>query len=436
MSSEPAGGIDRRLHVLHLDMDAFYVAVEVQKDPSLRGRPVVVGGTGDRGVVATASYEARAFGVRSAMPTAVARRRCPDAVFLHGDHARYAEVSATLHEVLASITPVIEPIALDEAFLDVAGAFRLFGDGRTIATLLRGRIADELGLACSVGVARTKLLAKMASEAAKPMADRRGTRPGPGVVVVDVADELDFLHPHPIRALWGVGPKTHEKLAGIGIVVIGDLTKVPLRTLEAAIGASAANHLSTLAAGHDDRMVVSSRAAKSIGHEETFAADLHSMEEIEAVLLRLSDAVAARVRRAGQAASTIQMKVRFGDFTTITRSSTPGEELVTAADFLAAGRALLRTEPLRGDMTARGIRLLGVSAMNLADPVGRQLTFDEVLAGAEATDRPAPEWDEVTGTLDEIRARFGTDAIGPGRLARVSKREPGREMWGPEADAT
>lgn len=424
--------VDRRLSVLHLDMDAFYVSVEVQRDPSLRGRPVVVGGTGDRGVVAAASYEARAYGVRSAMPTAVARRRCPDAVFLHGDHARYGEVSASLHEIFASVTPTIEPIALDEAFLDISGAFRLFGDGRTIAQMLRDRIRDELDLSCSVGVARTKLLAKMASEAAKPIADRRGPRPGKGVVVVEVDDELDFLHGHPIRALWGVGPKTHEKLATIGIVTIGDLAHTPERTLAAAVGTGAATHLSALAAGHDDRHVVAERAAKSIGHEETFPVDLHDLDSIEAVLVRLADAVAQRVRAAEVAASTVQLKIRFGDFTTITRSSTPGDEMTTATDFLRVARAVLRSEPLAGDMTARGVRLLGLSGSNLAAPSGRQLSFDELLEGPHDDDVESTGWDEVTEALDDIRARFGDKAIVPGRLAGGDGRV-GRDRWGPSS---
>ncbi|MDP9389105.1 MAG: DNA polymerase IV, partial [Actinomycetota bacterium] len=204
-------------------MDAFYAAVEVRRDPTLAGRPVIVGGTGERGVVASCSYEARAYGVASAMPTAQARRLCPHAVFVHGEMARYVEYSRRIHEVFASFTPLVEGIALDEAFLDVAGARRLFGPAPEVARAVRARIADELGLGCSVGVAATKLVAKLASERAKPRATPRGPRPGTGVVVVRPGDEVAFLHPLPVSALWGVGPATEERLRRRGVATVGDL---------------------------------------------------------------------------------------------------------------------------------------------------------------------------------------------------------------------
>jgi DNA polymerase IV len=429
-------GADRRLGVVHVDMDAFYVSVEVQADPTLRGKPVIVGGTGDRGVVAAASYEARAHGVRSAMPTAVARRRCPDAIFLHGDHDRYAEVSAHLHEIFGTYTPVIEPIALDEAFLDIRGAFRLFGAGVELGHTLRSHVFNELGLTCSVGVARNKLLAKMASEAAKPVADVRGTRPGLGVVAVPIDNELDFLQQHPIRALWGVGPKTHEKLMSLGIATIGDLSRVPIGALTASIGANSARHLQQLSMGIDDRPVVASRAAKSIGHEETFSVDHHDVDTLHAVLVKLADAVAARIRRAALAASTVQLKIRFGDFHTITRSITPGDELTTSPQIVRAALKLLREPALVEAITDRGVRLLGVSAANLAEPVGRQLSFDDQLSThpsarghSTASDN---DWSDVTEALDNIRDRFGDAAIMPGRMMSQGGRGPGRQLWGPE----
>jgi len=433
------GAAQRRLRVLHLDIDAFFVAVEVLRDPSLRGLPVIVGGTGKRGVVAAASYEARAYGVHSAMPTSIARKRCPNAIFLHGDHGRYGEVSAKLHEVFRTVTPVIEPIALDEAFLDIGGAFRLFGDGAAIATTLRNRILDELGLASSVGVARNKLLAKLASEAAKPKASRDGTRPGRGVVVVAVEDELDFLHAHPIRGLWGVGPKTHERLAAIGVHTIGDLAKIPTDALCATLGRASGQHLSQLSMGIDDRPVVSGRGAKSISHEQTFPTDHHDLEALHGVVVRLADAVSARVRAASLAASTVQIKLRFGDFQTITRSVSPEDELTTATQFIKAASTLLNDPELVAAIEERGVRLLGLGAANLASPIGLQLSFDAQLDATNDVSSTAgggsdADWAEVTETLDDIRARFGDAAIGPGRLVNAREPGPGRELWGPQAD--
>src|SRR6188472_2082324 len=311
--------------ILHVDMDAFFVSVELRRRPELRGKPVVVGGTGPRGVVAAASYEARQFGVHSALPSAVARRRCPHAVFLPGDHALYREVSTQVRTIFDRYTPLVEPLALDEAFLDVSGATRLFGDGTLIAARIRDDVRHELELACSVGVAPNKFLAKLASVVAKPRATPQRVIPGRGVVEVVPGHELEFLRPLPVTRLWGVGPATFSRLERLGVRTVGDLADLDTRTLRGVLGASQAAHLHALAWGRDTRPVETDREAKSIGHEETYPRDLVEPADLERELVRLADAVAARLRRQGVAARTANLKVRFAGFTTITRSVTTAD---------------------------------------------------------------------------------------------------------------
>jgi DNA polymerase-4 len=405
--------------ILHVDMDAFFVAVEVRRDPSLRGKPVVVGGTGDRGVVAAASYEARAYGIHSAMPSTRARRLCPHALFLPGRHDRYSEVSGRVMAILRSYTPLVEPLSLDEAFLDVTGARRLWGSGPEVATQIRGRILDEEELTCSVGVAPTKFLAKLASEAAKPVASLDGVRPGQGVVVIPFGGELDFLHPLPVRALWGVGPKTHERLDRLGIATVGDLAALPLDTLVSAVGDASGRHLHQLANGIDERAVVPDQGVKSIGHEETFARDLHDHDELGRELVRLADGVGRRLRSADLAGRTVVLKVRFGDFTTITRS-------VTLPDPVDSGRAIAQAadELLHTLDVSMGVRLLGVSTSGLVAGGNQQLTLDE----------PA-DWSEADRAMDRIRERFGDDAIAPaGVLGQqgIRTKRRGDQQWGPD----
>jgi len=409
--------------ILHADMDAFFVAVELLRRPELRGRPVVVGGTGPRGVVAAASYEVRRYGVRSAMPTAVARQRCPEAVFLDGDHARYEEVSAQIHEIFLRTTPLVEPIALDEAFLDVSGSRRLFGPGESVARRIRREVHDELGLVCSVGVASTKLLAKLASKAAKPVVTPRGIEPGRGVFVVRPDVELEFLHPHPVGALWGVGPVTLSRLARLGVTTVGDLAALPLSTVVTALGAANGRHLHDLARGVDTRAVEPSRALKSVGHEETFPTDLVDREDLDAVLVRQADAVASRLRARDLEARTISIKVRYGDFTTLTRSSTPGGSIMSGPAVAEAARRLLDQVDV-----APGIRLFGVSASGLGAVGPRQLSLDEI---------DLPSWDDAGRAVDDIRRRYGADAIGPARLVgadgQVHVARRGQQAWGPGA---
>ena len=412
--------------ILHVDMDAFFVSVELLDRPELRGRPVVVGGEGDRGVVAAASYEARAYGVHSAMPSVRARRLCPGAVFVAGRHHRYAEVSERVMAMFRDLTPLVEPLSLDEAFLDVAGAARRLGPPAEIAASLRRRIRAEEGLGCSVGVAGTKFVAKLASEAAKPRASPEGPVEGPGVVVVEPQRTLAFLRPLPVQALWGVGPATLARLGRMGVATVGDLADLPEANVVAALGRSQGRHLHALANGHDPRVVEPDRRAKSIGHEETYARDHHRRGPLERELAGFADAVAARLRAEGVVGRTVQIKVRFGDFTTITRSCSLAVAVDDAPALLRAARGLLdQVDP------SQGVRLLGLSVSGLADGGARQLTLDEAERG--------PGWERASRTVDEIRARFGRGAIGPAVLGGpegVESKGGHRQQWGPPGGRT
>lgn len=404
-------------------MDAFFVSVELRRRPELVGRPVVVGGTGRRGVVAAASYEARRYGVHSALASAVAVQRCPHAVFLPGDHALYSQVGAEVRAIFERFTPLVEPLSLDEAFLDVTGARRLFGDGREIAQRVRTAVRDELDLGCSVGVAPNKFLAKLASVEAKPRPRRDRIEEGDGVTVIEPGREQAFLDPLPVDRLWGVGPATLDRLHRIGITHVADLRRVDLPILESAVGGNQARHLAALAVGADDRDVEPDRAAKSIGHEETYPVDKHTPAEMRRELVRLADAVTQRMRERGVGARTWTLKIRFAGFTTITRSVTTADTVDQAPEIVD-----LLAPVLEAVDPSPGVRLLGVSGSNLGTPA-TQLTFDQLSDGA--TERPA-----ASGALDEIRRRFGGDAIGPasslagGRLRPVRR---GDQQWGPDA---
>lgn len=411
--------------ILHVDMDAFFANVELLRHPELQGQPVVVGGTGERGVVAAASYEARRFGIHSAMPAARARRLCPHAVFLPGDHAHYGDVSARVMDLFHSMTPLVEPISLDEAFLDVSGSRRLHGPAPEIAARLRDLVLDQEGLTCSVGVARVKFLAKLASEAAKPRATSAGIRAGRGVVVVDPDHELDFLHPLPVQALWGVGPVTLAKLERLGVRTVGDLAQLPVDVVTAALGRASGAHLHALAHGVDPRAVVADQVAKSVGHEETFARDHHRPEALALELLKLSDGVASRLRAAGVVGRTVTLKVRFGDFRTITRSATLDVATDSARELARIGRELLAAvDP------SPGVRLLGLSVSQLATGRVEQLSLDDLSSGSSP-----PEWTAAEAAVDAIRARFGPRSVGPASLTgpdglRVTR--PGAQQWGPD----
>jgi DNA polymerase-4 len=412
--------------IVHVDMDAFYASVEVREDPSLAGKPVVVGGTGGRGVVASASYEARAYGIRSAMPAGQARRLCPRAVFLPPRFDLYKQASSRLHAVFFEVTPLVEGIALDEAFLDVSAATSLFGPPEAIAARLRRRVSEELGLSCSVGVAPNKLVAKLASEAAKPRASLTGPLPGQGVVVVTEADLLGFLWPLAVGALWGVGPSSRERLHRLGVATVGELAALPEATLVGALGKAAGRMLHELAWGRDARPVVPERAPKSIGHEETYETDLQDRADLERRLAMMADQVAARVRSAGMVARTATVKLRYGDFTTLTRSRTFPAPLDSGPALVAATRPLLRSLSV-----TEGVRLLGVSVSGLLPKEhapGQQLQLDlgsvvsrrasDPGAGGPAAGGPAPSqglaaqhWEQALGAVDAVRERFGEGSV-------------------------
>jgi DNA polymerase-4 len=386
--------------ILHVDLDAFYASVEQLADPSIRGRPVIVGGLGHRGVVAAASYEARRFGVHSAMPMARARRACPDGVFLAPRFEEYGDASKSVMKILRSFTPLVEPLALDEAFLDVAGTRRLHGTGPEVAATIRARVLGETGLVASVGVATTKHIAKLASQEAKP----------DGLLVVEPGEELSFLHPVDVGRLWGVGPATRKRLEQLGVRTVAELAALSEEALVHALGPAQGGHLHALAWNRDDRAVVPHHEAKSIGHEETFARDIADRWQLEREALRLSERVASRLRAAGRTGRTVQLKLRYRDFRTITRSRTVADATDVGAEIGGIARELLDAVDI-GD----GIRLLGVSVQQLeeATAVQEQLPLDE-------TASPAQRHAAVERSVDALRERFGDDAVG---LASLSDRD-------------
>ncbi|WP_329258271.1 DNA polymerase IV [Actinoallomurus sp. NBC_01490] len=382
--------------ILHVDMDAFFVSVELLEHPELRGRPVVVGGAGGRGVVAAASYEARKYGVHSAMPMTRARRLCPQAVVLPPRHDKYAAVSAGVMEIFRSITPLVEPLALDEAFLDVTGALRRLGRPAEIGQLIRRQVAEQQGITCSVGVASTKFVAKLASTRCKP----------DGLLVVPADGVVEFLHPLPVAALWGVGERTEQTLRSLGLRTVGDLAATPLDTLRREVGEAAGEHLHNLAWGRDERSVVSTAKDKSIGAEETFDVDIADPESIRRELLRLSDRVGARLRGAGHVGRTVAVKLRRADFTTISRARTLREPTDLAREIYATACALYEASGLEHTP----LRLVGVRVENLisAEDATRQLALGE----------PETGWREAEQVMDLAARRFGNGAVRPAALMR------------------
>ncbi len=411
-------------------MDAFFASVEIRRRPELRGKPVIVGATGSRGVVAAASYEARYYGIHSAMSSVRARRLCRDAIFLPGDHAHYIDVSSRVMAIFKRFTPLVEPLSLDEAFLDVRGARALFGTPAEIAAKIRSLVLTEQQLTCSVGVASSKFLAKLATSKAKPGVSREGPVFGTGVHVVEAGTELGFLHPHPVRAIFGVGRTTARRLGELGITTVAQLAAYPEAALKRSLGAAAGVHLHRLANGIDKRPVVVDRAPASIGHERTFARDLYHHDEIQVQLARLCEAMGRRLRSSGVAARTITIKVRFRDFKTVTRSITLKDPTAATFAIVEAARGLL--EKLESLVLKRGVRLLGVSGSRLSPAENLQLSIDDL----DSNDRDRHDSELVA---DEIRRRFGASAIGPAVLKLAnSEGAPGSsgvdvQPWGPDA---
>jgi len=373
-------------------MDAFYASVEQLDDPSLRGKPVIVGGLGPRGVVATASYEARAYGVHSAMPMAKARRLCPQGVFLAPRFERYEELAGRIRGILLEYTPLVEPVSLDEAFLDLTGTERLRGSPEEVAREIHTRIPAELGLSCSVGLAQNKLLAKLASDAAKPG----------GLLVVKPEDAQGFLDPLPVDRLWGIGPKTAQRLASRGIRTVGDLRAVDVSLLTSWFGPRSGVQLWRLARGLDDSPVLPEREAKSLSQETTYPEDLYDPEVIRAQVRELSLKVAGRLRAAGLLGQVVRLKVRWSDFATNTRQlrlPEPTDHAILIAE--AALGLLARLEP-----EGRGVRLLGVGVGGLTPARFRPL---HLFAS-----------DELSQALLEARNRFGEGSVSLGTDERPS----------------
>ena len=377
--------------ILHVDMDAFYASVAELDHPEYKGKALVVG-AGTRGVVLSANYEARKFGIRAAMPVGRAKRMAPHAIFIAPEHHRYSEISERVMAIFHSYTPLVEPISLDEAFLDVTGSQKLFGTGREIAAKIREQVEKEEGITCSVGLAQSKFIAKLASQHCKPN----------GMLEIKPDRILEFLHPLPVRAIWGVGPKTAESLERLGLHTVSDIAHTPRATLIRALGDATGGSLYELAWGRDYRDVIPDEPEKSIGNEETFSEDLDNPEEILREFLRMTEKATARLRERSLFAKTISIKIKFADFSSLTRSKTVPIAIDNTHDTYEVVKALylaLRNEGAR-------IRLVGVSFSHLQEGAPVQLELGARERG----------WREADTAIDRAQARFGRGSVRPGRL--------------------
>ena len=384
--------VEQLATILHVDMDAFYASVAEKDNPKLKGKAVVVG-AGRRGVVSAANYEARKFGIRAAMPVYKAKALAPHAIFISPDMARYEEVSRSVMSIFHDITPLVEPISLDEAFLDVTGARRLLGDGQTIAKLIRARVEQKEGITCSVGIAHNKFIAKIASNQCKPN----------GLLEIDPERVLEFLHPLAAKEIWGVGPKTNEQLAKMGLQTVGDIANTPRSTLIRVLGQASGSSLYELAWGRDYRDVEIEHIEKSISSSETFDQDLDAQEEILKEFLRLTERSVERMREKGFAAGTISIKVRFTDFKTISRSKTVDLPITGTQEIFEVVKNLYLALNLENVL----IRLVGVSLDSLVeDEEINQMVLGQRTSG----------WQQADKAVDRIKNKFGSASLRPARL--------------------
>ena len=384
--------------ILHVDMDAFFASVEERDNPELKGKAVVVG-TGVRGVVSAANYEARKFGIHAAMPVGRAKRLAPHAIFVPPNMGRYSEVSSHIMEIFRSVTPLVEPLSLDEAFLDVTGAKRLLGDGREIAKQIRAKVESSEGITCSVGIATTKFIAKLASSRCKPN----------GMLEIAADRVLEFLHPLPVSAIWGVGPKTNEELQKLGLRTVADIANTPRQTLIRALGEAAGASLYELSWGRDYRDVIPEEVDKSISAAETFDTDIEDQEIILREFLRLTEKATYRMREKDFSARTISIKVRFADFKTITRSKTLPLPISATHEVFDVVKTLF----LALKLDRARLRLVGVSLDGLEDGIdgNEQLILGEREKG----------WRQATAAVDKASARFGQGSVRPARLLDESQ---------------
>lgn len=398
--------MERRRTILHADMDAFYASIEQRDRPELRGLPVIVGGTGSRGVVSAASYEARSFGVHSAMPTAEARRRCPDGVYLRGEMAKYSRESRRIFEIFRRFTPQVEGLSLDEAFLDLTGTERLLGPAARLGERLRSAVREETGLAVSVGIAPIKMVAKIASDAAKP----------DGLLEVEASRLREFLDPLPVGRIWGVGPVARARLEGAGLRSIGDLARADPKQLHRLLG-DWGDHIAQLARGIDLREVAPYREPVSISEENTFPSDVSSREVLEAAILDHAEAVARRLRRSGYCARTVVLKLKLArrtgpgprGYPLLTRRTTLSEATDDGAVLAGEAKRLLAREKL-----GQAVRLLGVGVANLGSAGVEQLALFG--AGREHQRRS-----QLNRALDEIVDRYGPGAVRRGGGPQVTR---------------
>ena len=391
---------DSTATILHVDMDAFFASVELLEHPELIGKPVIVGHPSARSVVTAATYEARKFGVNSAMPMALALRRCPQAIVLEPHFDRYHHFSEQVMAICDDLTPRVERLGIDEAFLDVAGARKVIGSPMQVGAALRERVRHETGLVCSVGAAATKFVAKLASGMSKP----------DGLLVIPIDRTIEFLHPLPISALWGVGSKTEQSLRGRGLHTVGELATTPLTALKSMLGDAAGAKLHDLAWGRDPRAVEPGTEEKSVGHEETFETDVTDPRIVKRELLRLSDMVAVRLRKAGLLGRTVVLKLRFGNFETITRSRTLSEPTDSGRRIYEEVASIYETS---GKQSAN-IRLVGVRAEQLVDEGTAQLGLWDTDEG----------WRDAEEAIDAVSAKFGRGAVQPASLMQERARRP------------